>query len=53
MRKGGEFLAMLVYVDDVIVTGSSPDMINNLKIFLDNYKGFGFCKVFPWCGDCS
>lgn len=49
MNKDGHFLAMLVYVDDVLLTSSNPQMLHELKGFLDQQftiKDSGLAKYF-------
>ncbi|GJS81790.1 ribonuclease H-like domain-containing protein [Tanacetum coccineum] len=44
----GMFLALLVYVDDIIITGNSLDNINEFKIFLKNLLfDFGLLACKP------
>ncbi|KAK6151368.1 hypothetical protein DH2020_014003 [Rehmannia glutinosa] len=43
------FMALLVYVDDVLITGSHSDDIHSLKVYLDGLftiKDLGFAKYF-------
>ncbi|KAK4411815.1 Retrovirus-related Pol polyprotein from transposon RE1 [Sesamum angolense] len=43
------FLALLVYVDDVLITGTSDTLIQNVKSYLDRLftiKDLGFVKYF-------
>jgi hypothetical protein len=36
MRKNGEFLILMVYVDDLFITGSCDKLILSVKEFLHN-----------------
>ncbi|CAA0820188.1 cysteine-rich RLK (RECEPTOR-like protein kinase) 8 [Striga hermonthica] len=49
MESDGEFLAVLIYVDDVLLTGSSITLIDQFKLFLDqefSIKDMGLAKYF-------
>lgn len=49
MTKDNEFVAVLIYVDDLLVTGSSLDLINATKAFLQTQfkiKDLGVVKYF-------
>lgn len=49
LHKNGTFTAMLVYVDDIVITGSSPIMIAAVKTFLQSQlkvKDLGALKYF-------
>lgn len=49
LSKPDFFLALLVYVDDVVITGSSKDEIIKMKTFLDqkfSIKDLKFAKYF-------
>lgn len=35
MQENDEFIALIVYVDNILVTGNNRDKIDNLKLFLD------------------
>ncbi|GKA44535.1 ribonuclease H-like domain-containing protein [Tanacetum coccineum] len=48
-NKDGTFLALLVYVDDIIITGNNNDEISKFKIFLNQkftIKDLGELKIF-------
>lgn len=48
-RNGSSFVAVLVYVDDILITGSDVVAINKLKDFLHSkfpIKDLGFLKYF-------
>ncbi|GJW38349.1 ribonuclease H-like domain-containing protein [Tanacetum coccineum] len=48
-NKDGKFLALLVYVDDIIITGNNNDEISKFKIFLNQkfkIKDLGELKFF-------
>ena len=47
--KGSSFTVLLVYVDDILLTGNDPDCINALKLLLDTkfgLKDLGSLKYF-------
>ncbi|XP_072950413.1 uncharacterized protein [Typha angustifolia] len=47
--SGTNFIALLVYVDDIIITGSNPQAITSLKEFLNThfkFKDLGKLKYF-------
>nr|XP_043639314.1 uncharacterized mitochondrial protein AtMg00810-like [Erigeron canadensis] len=47
--EGNVFIALLVYVDDIIVTGNNIDVINEFKMFLNSkfmIKDLGLLKYF-------
>ncbi|CAM8975821.1 unnamed protein product [Rhodiola kirilowii] len=49
MKKDGEFLILLVYVDDVIITGTSSSHIAAVKSYIHDkfrIKDLGFLKFF-------
>ncbi|CAM8888782.1 unnamed protein product [Rhodiola kirilowii] len=49
MNKDGEFLILLVYVDDVIITGTSSSMIGKVKQYIHDLfkiKDLGILKYF-------
>nr|GEW12660.1 SGNH hydrolase-type esterase domain-containing protein [Tanacetum cinerariifolium] len=47
VSENGVFLALLVYVDDIIITGNSVSKINKFKFFLEsNIKDLGKLKYF-------
>ena len=37
--QGNSFTVLLVYVDDILLTGNNPDCVNNLKKLLDDKFG--------------
>ncbi|CAM8901981.1 unnamed protein product [Rhodiola kirilowii] len=48
-KKAGVFLALLVYVDDVIITGTSSDLIAKVKAFIHDLfriKDLGQLRYF-------
>lgn len=45
MTLGDHFLAMIIYVDDVLITGSDPSLISKLKSYLDAKFTI---KIFIW-----
>ena len=47
--KGSSFIVLLVYVDDILLTGNDPDCISALKLQLDTkfgLKDLGSLKYF-------
>lgn len=49
--NGPDFLALLVYVDDIIITGANINSINRLKQMLNErfkLKDLGRSQVFSW-----
>ena len=45
------YIILLLYVDDMLIAGSSIEEINNLKKQLSKQfanEGFGSCKANPW-----
>ncbi|CAM8903115.1 unnamed protein product [Rhodiola kirilowii] len=49
MKKGGYFLILLVYVDDVVITGTSSMLISDVKKYIHDtfrIKDLGFLKYF-------
>ncbi|GJX62416.1 putative RNA-directed DNA polymerase [Tanacetum coccineum] len=53
-NKNGNFIALLVYVDDIVITGNNSDEINRVKDFLSSkflIKDIDKCDL-PWtsCG---
>ncbi|CAM8966405.1 unnamed protein product [Rhodiola kirilowii] len=47
--RSGQFLALLVYVDDIVLTGTSNDLIVEVKQFIDSQfrvKDLGLLKYF-------
>ncbi|KAL0398049.1 UNVERIFIED_CONTAM: Retrovirus-related Pol polyprotein from transposon RE1 [Sesamum calycinum] len=48
-HSGSDFLVLLLYVDDILLAGSSTDMITEVKVFLDKLftiKDLGTAKYF-------
>ena len=48
-KKGKEFTVLLIYVDDILITGNDPIAITVLKQFLHNHfriKDLGDLKCF-------
>ncbi|GJV11944.1 ribonuclease H-like domain-containing protein [Tanacetum coccineum] len=48
-HRSGMFIALLVYVDDIVITGSDVDGINEFKLFLSTkflIKDLGYLKYF-------
>ncbi|CAM8911709.1 unnamed protein product [Rhodiola kirilowii] len=49
LSRQGEFLVLLVYVDDVVITGTSSSLINKVKQFIHDQfqiKDLGLLKYF-------
>lgn len=49
LKRGQEFIALVVYVDDIIITGTSPTMIDEVKSYIHQrfkIKDQGFLKYF-------
>ncbi|CAM8883274.1 unnamed protein product [Rhodiola kirilowii] len=49
MKKDGNFLILLVYVDDVVITGTSSALISEVKQYIHDkfkIKDLGFLKYF-------
>ncbi|CAM8971500.1 unnamed protein product [Rhodiola kirilowii] len=49
MKKNGDFLILLVYVDDVIITGTSHNLISEVKQYIHDkfrIKDLGLLKYF-------
>ncbi|CAM8920304.1 unnamed protein product [Rhodiola kirilowii] len=49
MKKNGDFLILLVYVDDVVITGTSSTLISEVKQYIHDkfrIKDLGFLKYF-------
>ena len=48
---GNSYIILLLYVDDMLITGSSIKEISNLKeaiVKIVCNEGFGSCKANPW-----
>lgn len=49
LKKNGDFIALVVYVDDIIITGRSPSLITEVKSFIHGkfkIKDLGLLKYF-------
>lgn len=49
LKEGQDFVALVVYVDDIIVTGTSPLLIDKVKIYIHGkfkLKDLGILKYF-------
>ncbi|CAM8905835.1 unnamed protein product [Rhodiola kirilowii] len=49
LRRNGHFIILLVYVDDVVITGTSPELIQQIKDFIHDkfkIKDLGHLKYF-------
>ncbi|CAM8900631.1 unnamed protein product [Rhodiola kirilowii] len=49
LKKDNQFIILLVYVDDVVLTGTSPTLINQIKEFIHHkfrIKDLGHLKYF-------
>ncbi|CAM8950535.1 unnamed protein product [Rhodiola kirilowii] len=49
LRRNGQFIILLVYVDDVVITGTSPELIQQIKDFIHDkfkIKDLGHLKYF-------
>lgn len=53
--KEGKVAILIVYVDDMILTGDDIDKLERLKKRLaKNFdQGLGYVEIFPWNGVCT
>ena len=49
--SGASFVALLIYVDDIIIAGSDSKLLQQVKHFIQGYfklKDFRLSQVLPW-----
>uniref|UniRef100_A0A2N9EMF3 Reverse transcriptase Ty1/copia-type domain-containing protein n=1 Tax=Fagus sylvatica TaxID=28930 RepID=A0A2N9EMF3_FAGSY len=54
--QGTAFIALLVYVDDILIASNDMPSVNTLKDSLHaefKLKGFRKSEIFPWFGSCK
>ena len=48
-RFDNSYIILLLYVDDMLITGANMEEIDKFKRVF--YEGFGSCKANPWNED--